>query len=110
MKAFNATLRPGQTDFFIGADLPGVGYILNYFSWLPAADLVGTRGRAVDHIGFEVRDLEVFIRELESRGIEVTIPYHREPGLRNIATAVMIDPWGTVIELTEGLRDTEVTH
>jgi hypothetical protein len=31
MKAFNATLRPGQTDFFIGADLPGVGYSLNFF-------------------------------------------------------------------------------
>ena len=28
MKAFDATLRPGQTDFFIGADLPGVGYML----------------------------------------------------------------------------------
>ena len=35
MKAFNATLREGQTDFFIGADLPGVGYMLNFFSWLP---------------------------------------------------------------------------
>jgi hypothetical protein len=31
MKAFNATLRPGQTDIFIGADLPGVGYSLNFF-------------------------------------------------------------------------------
>jgi hypothetical protein len=35
MKAFDATLRDGQTDFFIGADLPGVGYMLNFFSWLP---------------------------------------------------------------------------
>ena len=35
MKAFNATLRPGQTDFFIGADLPGVGYMLNFFRWEP---------------------------------------------------------------------------
>ncbi len=33
MKAFDATLRPGQTDFFIGADLPGVGYSLNFFRW-----------------------------------------------------------------------------
>src|SRR5678816_112981 len=33
MKAFNATLRPGQTDFFIGADLQGVGYMLNFFRW-----------------------------------------------------------------------------
>ena len=60
MKAFDATLRDGQTDFFIGADLPGVGYSLNFFSWLPAENLVGTRGRAVDHVGFEVRDLAAF--------------------------------------------------
>ena len=33
MKAFNATVRPGKTDFFFGADLPGVGYMLNFFSW-----------------------------------------------------------------------------
>ena len=62
MKAFNATLREGQTDFFIGADLPGVGYMLNFFSWLPAEAVVGTAGRAVDHVGFEVRDLQRVLR------------------------------------------------
>jgi catechol 2,3-dioxygenase-like lactoylglutathione lyase family enzyme len=104
MQAFNATLRPGQTDFFIGADLPGVGYMLNFFSWLPDEELVGTAGRAVDHIGFEVRGLEKFCAELEDKGIELTSPYERsaETGL---AHAVITDPWGTVIELTEGLRE-----
>jgi catechol 2,3-dioxygenase-like lactoylglutathione lyase family enzyme len=105
MKAFNATLRPGQTDFFIGADLPGVGYMLNFFSWLPAEDLVGTEGRAVDHVGFEVQDLERFCAELAAKGIELTVPYHRDPALNDLAKAVITDPWGTVIELTEGLRD-----
>jgi catechol 2,3-dioxygenase-like lactoylglutathione lyase family enzyme len=105
MKAFNATLRPGQTDFFIGADLPGVGYMLNFFSWLPAEDLVGTEGRAVDHVGFEVQDLERFCTELAAKGIELTVPYHRDPALNDLAKAVITDPWGTVIELTEGLRD-----
>ena len=103
MKALNATLRPGQTDFFIGADLPGVGYMLNFFSWLPDESLVGTGGRAVDHVGFEVRGLEEFCAELQAKGIELTAPYERsaETGL---ARAVITDPWGTVIELTEGLR------
>jgi catechol 2,3-dioxygenase-like lactoylglutathione lyase family enzyme len=103
MQAFNATLRPGQTDFFIGADLPGVGYMLNFFSWLPDEALVGTAGRAVDHVGFEVRDLEKFCAQLEAKGIELTSPYERsaETGL---AHATVTDPWGTVIELTEGLR------
>jgi catechol 2,3-dioxygenase-like lactoylglutathione lyase family enzyme len=104
MKAFNATLRDGQTDFFIGADLPGVGYMLNFFSWLPEEPLVGTAGRAVDHVGFEVRDLERFCRELEAKGIPLAAPYRRDEAL-GLATAKIVDPYGTVLELTEGLRD-----
>jgi catechol 2,3-dioxygenase-like lactoylglutathione lyase family enzyme len=103
MKAFNATLRPGQTDFFIGADLQGVGYSLNFFRWEPAADLVGTKGRAVDHVGFEVKNLEAFCKELEAKGIKLTERYHRDKTL-DIASATIVDPYGTVLELTEGLR------
>ena len=104
MRAFNATLRPGQTDFFIGADLPGVGYMLNFFSWLPAEDLAGTRSRAVDHVGFEVRGLEAFCAELQSKGIALTEPYQPRSDIPGVARAVITDPWGTVIELSEGLR------
>lgn len=102
IKALNATPRDGQTDFFAGADLPGVGYMLNYFSWLPDEKLVGTADRAVDHVGFEVRNLEAFCRELEAKGIQLVQPYRKEG---DIATAMIVDPWGTRIELTEGLRD-----
>jgi catechol 2,3-dioxygenase-like lactoylglutathione lyase family enzyme len=104
MKAFNATLRPGQTDFFIGADLPGVGYMLNFFRWEPDEILTGTAGRAVDHVGFEVKNLEEFCRQLEANGIKLTVPYRRVPDMNNIGTAMMTDPWGTVVELTEGLH------
>jgi catechol 2,3-dioxygenase-like lactoylglutathione lyase family enzyme len=103
LKAFNATLRDGQTDFFIGADLPGVGYMLNFFSWLPAEEVGGTAGRAVDHVGFEVRNLRAFCSELEAKGIELAAPYRRDEAL-GLAVARIVDPWGTVIELTEGLR------
>jgi catechol 2,3-dioxygenase-like lactoylglutathione lyase family enzyme len=103
MKAFDATLRPGQTDFFIGADLPGVGYMLNFFRWELEETLVGTRGRAVDHVGFEVKNLEDFCKKLEAKGIALTQPYRKVPELNNIGTAVITDPWGTSIELTEGL-------
>jgi catechol 2,3-dioxygenase-like lactoylglutathione lyase family enzyme len=104
MKAFNATLRDGQTDFFIGADLPGVGYMLNFFSWLPNENLGGTQGRAVDHVGFEVRNLRGFVAELESKGIVLAAPYRRDEAL-GLDVARIVDPWGTVIELTEGLRN-----
>lgn len=103
MKAFDATLREGQTDFFIGADLPGVGYMLNFFSWLPVEPLTGTRGRAVQGVGFEVRGLEAFVAELARKGIPLAAPLGRDPRL-GVLRAEIVDPYGTVIELTEGLR------
>jgi catechol 2,3-dioxygenase-like lactoylglutathione lyase family enzyme len=105
MKAFNATLRPGQTDFFIGADLPGVGYMLNFFRWEGDQSVVhvGTAGRAVDHVGFEVKNLEEFCKQLEAKGIKLSMPYRRVPALDNLGVAFITDPWGVFIELTEGL-------
>ena len=104
MKTFNATLRDGQTDFFFGADLPGVGYMLNFFSWLPNENLVGTKGRAVDHVGFEVRNLKEFLGTLPSKGITLTTSLARDPSLGDVQSAVITDPWGTIVELTEGLE------
>ena len=104
MKALDATPRPGQTDFFIGADVPGVGYMLNFFSWQPARVLAGTTGCAIDHIGFEVRGLPEFRQRPEAKGIKLREPYRRAPEHGNIGVAALTDPWGTSIELTEGLR------
>jgi catechol 2,3-dioxygenase-like lactoylglutathione lyase family enzyme len=103
MKALDATLRPGQTDFFFGADLPGIGYMLNFFKWEMNEPLVGTAGRAVDHVGFEVRNLEAFAKALDAKGIKVATPYRRDPALNNVGTVTLVDPWGTAVELTEGL-------
>ena len=106
MKAFDATLRAGQTDFFIGADLPGVGYSLNFFRWEGDQSIahVPTAGRVVDHVGFEVKNLEEFCRKLEAKGIKLTRPYTKKTAaMNNIATAMIVDPWGVSIELTEGL-------
>ena len=107
MKAFDATLRPGQTDFFIGADLPGVGYSLNFFRWEGDQSIVHqpTKGRVYDHVGFEVKNLEEFCKKLEAKGITLTEKYHRNKDLGNLGTASLTDPWGVSIELTEGLRD-----
>jgi catechol 2,3-dioxygenase-like lactoylglutathione lyase family enzyme len=106
MKAFNATLRPGQTDFFIGADLPGVGYSLNFFRWEGDQSITHapTAGRVVDHVGFEVKNLDAFCKALEAKGIKLIRPYKkRDAAMNNIATATIVDPWGVSIELTEGL-------
>ena len=62
------------------------------------------RSRASDdHVGAEVKNLEAFCRSLEANGIALTTPYRKAPGMNNIGTAFIIDPWGVSIELTEGL-------
>jgi hypothetical protein len=64
--------------------------------------VVGTQGRAVDHIGFEVKNLAEFTKTLEANGVKLAVPYRTVPAL-GIAIAFFTDPWGTYIELTEGL-------
>ena len=56
----------------------------------------------LDHIGFEVVNLEAFCRKLQMSGVTLDAPYTRQAD--GVATARLTDPWGTSIELTEGLR------
>ena len=95
VKEFGAT--PGKRGAYVTANLPGVD-----LSFGPATNVTGTRGHVLDHIGFEVKNLEALCKKLESEGIKLDRPYTKVPAL-NIATAFMYDPWGTYIELTEGL-------
>jgi len=96
VKTFGAKSRTGGA--FPAADLPGIA--LNFS---PSADpVVATQGRALDHIGFEVKNLEEFCKKLEADGIKLAVPYRKVPAL-GIAIAFITDPWGTYIEMTEGL-------
>ena len=105
VKALDATPRTGNntfTDYFAGADLPGIGYMLNFFRLEREGTLVGSAGRAIDHVGYEVRNLEEFCKKLEAKGLKLTKAYGKDAN--GIATATLVDPWGTVVELTEGLE------
>ncbi len=99
MKTFGAKALPSANPAaFVSAGLPGL--VLNF---APApAPVAGTQGRAIDHIGFEVRNLEAFTKALEAQGIRLAVPYRQVPAL-GISIAFITDPWGTSIELTEGL-------
>jgi len=79
------------------ADIPGVN--MNFAEAHGA--LASTKGRMLDHIGFEVKNLEAFCKKLEASGIKLDSPYKKLPS--GIANAYLTDPWGTYIELTEGL-------
>jgi catechol 2,3-dioxygenase-like lactoylglutathione lyase family enzyme len=61
-----------------------------------------TKGRAIDHIGFEVRGLEALATELARQGITVDVPLQTDPDT-NVKTVFVVDPMGMRIALTEGL-------
>jgi catechol 2,3-dioxygenase-like lactoylglutathione lyase family enzyme len=63
---------------------------------------VATRGRAIDHIGFEFTDLEAAVRQLKARGTAIDTPIRNVPGGR-LKSAFITDPSGVRIELTQGL-------
>jgi predicted enzyme related to lactoylglutathione lyase len=95
-KTFGA--KPRQAPNFPAADLPGVA--LN-FSPSPTP-VTGTAGRAIDHIGFEVKNLEAFVKQLQAAGTKMDVELRTVPAL-GVSIAFFTDPWGTYIELTEGL-------
>jgi catechol 2,3-dioxygenase-like lactoylglutathione lyase family enzyme len=63
--------------------------------------VAGTKGRVLDHVGFEVKDLEDFCKTLEANGVKLDTPYRRSPQL---ALAFLTDPWGTRVELVEHFK------
>ena len=66
------------------------------------APQAATKGRSLDHIGFEVRDLEAFCRKLAADGATFESPFRDVPAI-GLKVAFLIDPAGTRIELTQGL-------
>ena len=89
----------GKRWRYEAVDLPGININISGVDRAQAP----TRGRMLDHIGFEVQNLEAFCRELEAHGIKLDRPYGTLPS--GFGLAFLTDPWGTYIELTEGLRD-----
>ena len=64
-----------------------------------------TKGRTLDYIGFEVNNLEAFCKKLAANGMKFDEPYlARALRHKSFASAMLTDPWGVSIELTEGLR------
>jgi catechol 2,3-dioxygenase-like lactoylglutathione lyase family enzyme len=92
-KIFGA--KPGMRNEAPVADLPGVQ--LRFA--VAATPTVTTKGRVLDHIGFDVTDLQGFITKLEAAGIKLDRPYTKTDN--GGALAFITDPWGTYIELNE---------
>jgi catechol 2,3-dioxygenase-like lactoylglutathione lyase family enzyme len=96
-RRFGAT--PATRGPFDIANLPGRELT---FSAATQA-LAPTEGRALDHIRFEVTDLNAFVQRLRNLGLtEIDGP--RLGGNGTTKISYVTDPWGTRIEITEGLE------
>ncbi len=80
------------------AGVPGISFSFRKTDTPQAA----TKGRSLDHIGFEVKGLEEFCKKLAADGVTFESPFRDVPRL-GLKIAFLIDPAGTRIELTEGL-------
>ena len=58
-----------------------------------------TRGRLLDHIGFDVKDHAAFVKKIQSEGIKLDEPARKVPNGSSIT--YITDPWGTRIEIIE---------
>jgi len=86
-QALTAVFPGGEIDF-VKATTPGAP----------------TKGRALDHIGFEVTGLEAFCKKLDTDGMKFDTPYRELAQLGGLKISYIVDPEGTRIELTEGFR------
>ena len=70
----------------------------------PPAPPAGSKGRTLDHIGFEVKDLKAFTDALVAGGQKMDMAYNDVSAKIGLKIAFITDPNGTYIELTEGLN------
>jgi catechol 2,3-dioxygenase-like lactoylglutathione lyase family enzyme len=97
VKTFGA--ESGKRGAFPAAKLPGDEVDFMKAETAPAP----TKGRSLDHIGFEVKGLEEFCKKLQADGVTFDMAYREVPQLAGLKIAFILDPVGTRIELTEGL-------
>jgi catechol 2,3-dioxygenase-like lactoylglutathione lyase family enzyme len=79
------------------ADVPGIN--LTFMN--SQAERAPTLGRAIDHIGFEVDDIDAFCRMLEGRAVTLDLACREIPSIE-LKIAFFTDPSGVRIEITEG--------
>jgi catechol 2,3-dioxygenase-like lactoylglutathione lyase family enzyme len=87
--------KPGTRNNAPVVDLPGVQV---RFATADKAQ-APTRGRVLDHIGFDVNDHAAFIKKLTAEGIKLDEPVRKSPTGSTIT--YITDPWGTRIEIVQ---------
>ena len=96
-KNFGATA--GKRVQFDTSTIPGAELTMSKADVAQAS----TKGRVLDHIGFEVKDIHAAVKRLEAAGIKFDGPIRTSPNASKLQIAFLTDPWGTYIELSQGL-------
>jgi catechol 2,3-dioxygenase-like lactoylglutathione lyase family enzyme len=93
--------RPGgpKAGSIDSIDVPGVSLLFS----MGETKLLPTAGRSLEHIGFEVKNLPEFLQRLETMGIKPDVPIRPSNFSPKLRVAFISDPWGTKMEITEGL-------
>ena len=78
-------------------NLPGVQIRFNAAETKQAP----TRGRVLDHFGFDTNDHPAFVKRLEAEGIKLDQPVGK--GATGNTITYITDPWGTRIEIVQRL-------
>lgn len=90
--------KPVNHDGETVGEIPGA----NILFAKAAGPVAGTKGRAFDRIGLEVHNVQDVCKNLEASGIKLDGAYRKATSM-NLAVCVLTDPWGTYIEISEGL-------
>lgn len=80
-------VQPGTRGPFITGNVAGVEVTFANSE----TPVVGTQNRAIDHIGFEIENLEAFCKKLEEKGVKFDRPYRAVPQL-GLSIAFFTDP------------------
>ena len=87
--------KPGKRGRNQAADVPGANLTFTKSD----KPTIPTRGRHLDHVGFDVKDLVAFAKKLEAAGVPLERQIVARPDGSKLA--FIKDPWGTRIELNE---------
>lgn len=86
---------------FDTASIPGAE-----FTFTKSTPQAASRGRSIDDIGLEVKNLDAYAKNLVAAGVEIEAPVKPSTGDPNLRVTHITDPWGTRFELTQGFPGT----
>jgi catechol 2,3-dioxygenase-like lactoylglutathione lyase family enzyme len=102
VQTFGATA--GKRAQYETANVPGTEITLAKTD----APQAPTKGRSVDHMGFEVSNIDAFVAKLQAAGIKTDGAVRNSANASGLRIVYLTDPWGTEIEITQGLAATPI--